>query len=380
MIKKKRICVVATVPVALKVFMVEHINRLAEKYSVTVMANAEPEQIYQFLDKSIRFIPLPIQRKVSMFSDLVSLIKLFKIFTAENFDCVLSIMPKSGLLTMLAGYFARVPRRVHIFTGQVWYTKHGFSRFALKKLDQLLAFAATHLLADSPSQRDFLIEENVVKPAKIEVLGQGSISGVDLARFKPDSVMREKIRRDLGLDDSALVFLFMARLTHVKGIVDLARAFTDVALSCPNAHLLVVGPDEEGVEYVVTELGLKFKGRCHRIGFTDNPEAYMAASDVFSLPSYREGFSLATIQAAGVGLPAIASRIYGLSDAVQEGKTGLLHQPGAIEEISAAMRVLYSDKGLRLKLAEAARQRAHTDFAQPIIINEMSLYIDRLLA
>ena len=360
--------------------MVEHINKLAEKYSVTVMANAEPEQIYQFLDKNIRFIPLPIQRKVSVFSDLVSLIKLFKIFTTERFDCVLSIMPKSGLLTMLAGYFARVPRRIHIFTGQVWYTKQGFSRFALKKLDQLLAFAATHLLADSPSQRDFLIEENVVKPAKIEVLGQGSISGVDLARFKPDAVMREKIRRELGLDDSALVFLFMARLTHVKGIVDLACAFSDMAVSCPDAHLLVVGPDEDGVENVVTEVGLKFKGRCHRVGFTNNPEGYMAASDVFSLPSYREGFSLATIQAAGVGLPAIASRIYGLSDAVREGKTGLLHQPGAIEEISAAMKVLYSDSGLRMKLAEAARHRAHTDFAQPIIINEMSLYMDRLLA
>ncbi|MBM9488065.1 glycosyltransferase [Pseudomonas sp. ICBG1301] len=379
MIKKKRICVVATVPVALKVFMVEHINKLAEKYCVTVMANAESEQIYQFLDKSIRFIPLPIQRKVSVFSDLVSLIKLFKIFTTENFDCVLSIMPKSGLLTMLAGYFARVPHRVHIFTGQVWYTKRGFSRFALKKLDQLLASAATNLLADSPSQRDFLIKENVVKPAKIEVLGQGSISGVDLARFKPDTMMREKIRRELGLDDSALVFLFMARLTHVKGIVDLARAFTDVAMSCPDAHLLVVGPDEDGVEHVVAELALKFKGRCHRVGFTNNPEGYMAASDVFSLPSYREGFSLATIQAAGVGLPAIASRIYGLSDAVQEGKTGLLHRPGAIDEISAAMKALYSDSGLRIKLAEAARQRAHTDFAQPIIINEMSLYMDRLL-
>ncbi|RUQ46262.1 glycosyltransferase, partial [Corynebacterium pseudodiphtheriticum] len=146
-----------------------------------------------------------------------------------------------------------------------------------------------------------------------------------------------------------------------------------------DAHLLVVGPDEDGVEHVVAELALKFKGRCHRVGFTNNPEGYMAASDVFSLPSYREGFSLATIQAAGVCLPAIAARIYGLSDAVQEGKTGLLHRPGAIDEISAAMKALYSDSGLRIKLAEAARQRAHTDFAQPIIINEMSLYMDRLL-
>ncbi|MBV4454523.1 MULTISPECIES: glycosyltransferase [Pseudomonas] len=380
MTKQQKICVVATVPVALKVFMVEHINKLAETYSVTVMANAASEDIYHFLDKRIKFIPLPIQRKVSMFSDVLSLIRLFRIFSVERFDCVLSIMPKSGLLTMLAGYFARVPCRIHIFTGQVWYTKKGFSRFALKKLDQLLAFAATHLLADSPSQRDFLIEENVVKPPKIEVLGKGSISGVDLARFKPNAVARARIRSELGLDDAALVFLFMARLTRAKGIVDLARAFTSVATRAPNAHLLVVGPDEESLEGVITELSEKFKGRCHRIGFTNDPEGYMAAADIFSLPSYREGFSLATIQAAGVGLPAIASRIYGLSDAVQEGVTGLLHRPGAIDEMSDAMVKLYSDRELRRSLAEAARHRAHTEFAQPIIIEEMSLYINRLLA
>ncbi|WP_339456864.1 glycosyltransferase family 4 protein [Pseudomonas sp. EA_65y_Pfl1_P120] len=380
MTKQKKICVVATVPVALKVFMLEHINKLAEMYSVTVMANAASEDIYQFLDKRIKFIPLPIQRKVSMFSDALSLIKLFRIFSVERFDCVLSIMPKSGLLTMLAGYFARVPRRIHIFTGQVWYTKKGFSRFALKKLDQLLAFAATHLLADSPSQRDFLIAENVVRPTKIEVLGKGSISGVDLVRFKPNALARARIRSELGLDDSALVFLFMARLTRAKGIVDLARAFTHVATRAPNAHLLVVGPDEEGVEGVMTELSAKFRGRCHRIGFTNDPEGYMAAADIFSLPSYREGFSLATIQAAGVGLPAIASRIYGLSDAVQDGVTGLLHRPGAIDEMSDAMVRLYSDRELRVSLSEAARHRAHTEFAQPIIIEEMSLYINRLLA
>ncbi|MDX1722537.1 MAG: glycosyltransferase family 4 protein [Pseudomonas sp.] len=379
MTRLKKVCVVATVPVALKVFMVEHINKLAETYSVTVMANAEAGEIYSFLDKRIHFIPLPIQRKVSIFSDLVSLIKLFKIFTAEKFDCVLSIMPKSGLLTMLAGYMARVPRRVHIFTGQVWYTKQGLSRFFLKMLDKLLVFSATHLLADSPSQRAFLIGEKVVKPAKIEVLGKGSISGVDLVRFKPDPVARIEIRQELGLDESAVVFLFMARLTYAKGIIDLERAFTDVAMTCPQAHLLIVGPDEDGVEETLAELSSRFKGRCHRVGFTNNPEAYMAASDIFSLPSYREGFSLATIQAAGVGLPAIASRIYGLSDAVQEGVTGLLHTPGAIGEISEAMVKLYSDSELRASLAEAARTRAHTDFTQSMIVNEMAAYIDRLV-
>lgn len=87
---------------------------------------------------------------------------------------------------------------------------------------------------------------------------------------------------------------------------------------------------------------------------------------------------MATIQAAGAGLPAIASRIYGLSDAVKENVTGVFHAPGAVEEIGNAMTRLYLDKEFRFSLAKAAELRAHTEFAQSIIVDEMVEYIRRM--
>jgi glycosyltransferase involved in cell wall biosynthesis len=142
----------------------------------------------------------------------------------------------------------------------------------------------------------------------------------------------------------------------------------------------MVGPDEEGVEAELTELLADAGWRFHRLGFTDKPECYMAASDVFCLPSYREGFSLATIQAAGAGLPAVASRIYGLTDAVAEGVTGLMHEPGDIPAIVECMLRLHVDAPFREQLATAARIRAHEYFSQEYIVGEMTKFYDGVLA
>ena len=100
------------------------------------------------------------------------------------------------------------------------------------------------------------------------------------------------------------------------------------------------------------------------------PEAYMAAADVLCLPSYREGFGSVVIEAAAVGIPAIASRIYGITDAVVDGETGLLHPPKDIDTIKQCMQTLIDNKPLRLKLGEQARTRAIKDFDSKVITQE----------
>ena len=371
----QKICIVATIPVALRAFMLEHVLELSKKFSITLMANGNAEDLGFNLNENITFTPLPIQRKVSLFNDLIALSKLYLFFREQKFDCVLSLMPKSGLLGMLSSRMAKVPVRIHIFTGQVWFTKKGIVRFFLKNLDRLLSMCSTNLLADSPSQKDFLLSEKVVNEQKISVLGKGSISGVDVERFKPDAKSRSEIRRQLAIPKTDVVFLFMARLTHVKGIIELGAAFERISSHIPNGHLIVVGPDEENLDPKLRNLMKSYEGKFHRVGYTQNPEAYMAASDVFCIPSHREGFSLATIQAAGVGLPAIASRIYGLTDAVEKDVTGIFHEVGSVPELSQSIIRLYNDVALRDRLSKAATSRAHRDFSQSYIVREMVNYL-----
>ena len=110
--------------------------------------------------------------------------------------------------------------------------------------------------------------------------------------------------------------LFVGRLGSEKGVPELARAFAVAAHACPNLHLALVGPDEEGLEADLRRDTREMQDRVHVCGATREPEAFMAAADFLVLPSHREGFGSVVIEAAACGLPAVATRIYGLSDAV----------------------------------------------------------------
>ncbi len=354
---------VATVPFAFNVFMRSHVDLLKADYDVTLVANGTAHELSGLLDDHVRFIHMPIERKIALKKDLIALLRLWLFFRAEKFDAVISLLPKSGLVGMLAARFAGVPIRLNIFNGEVWANDRGFMRQLLKFTDRMIVACATKLLAVSPSQRDFLVESGIVRAGRMDVVANGSITGVNENRFRPDAGERGRLRALHGIPATSVVFLFLGRLNRDKGVLDLIRAFEVVAARNMEHHLLAVGPDEEGLDTDLAALARQFPGRVHRAGFTDQPESYMAAADVICLPSYREGFGMVLIEAAAAGLPAIASRIYGITDAVEEDLTGILHLPGAESEIADAMLLLGSDERMRLQMARAARDRAIARFS-----------------
>ncbi len=281
---------------------------------------------------------------------------------------------------MAAGRLAGIPTRVHTFTGQVWATASGLTRRLLKLADQLTAFCATQVLTDSTSQLKFLIDEDVVGISKCRVLENGSISGVDVSRFRPDATARRRVRDKASIQEDALVFLFVGRLNKDKGVLDLAEAFEHVAARTGNAYLVCVGPDEDTMEARIRSICSSCEARLRFVGSTCFPEQYMAAADVICLPSYREGFGSVVIEAAATGIPAIASRIYGLTDAVQDGVTGCLHQPGNWQELADAMGSLAANHALREQLGRKARERAITDFAVQRLTEALLAFYSEQLA
>jgi glycosyltransferase involved in cell wall biosynthesis len=281
---------------------------------------------------------------------------------------------------MVAARLAGVKWRIHTFTGQVWANKVGIRRWVLKILDRILVDNATFVMADSRSQRAFLIDNKVVAPWKIGVLADGSFSGVNLERFTFDPKAREEIRTSFGVPGDAIAFIFLGRLNRDKGLVDLADAFERVAPRDNRIHLMIVGFDDGGFDQKFSVLAQRFTGRVHRADFTDHPEKYLSAGDVFCLPSYREGFGSALIEAAAIGLPAIASRIYGITDAVEDGVTGILHKPGSGREIAEAMWLLISDEHLRRKMGEAARKRVAEKFSETRITGAFLKFYQEMFA
>ena len=373
----KHICFVATIPDVVYAFLKDHINASAEKWPVTVISN--PKDAKLLIDLNARFIPLDIQRKVSPWYDLLVLFKLIGLFRREHFDLVHSIMPKTGLLTMLAAKLTGVPVRMHTFTGQVWANKQGWKRVALKQFDKLIVSFATHILVDSPSQRDFLIAEGVLPLEKGQVIGHGSICGVDRHRFHPDEQTRAAVREELGIAQDQKVILFLGRLNRDKGMLDLAAAFTDIASRRSDTALVLVGAEEDVPFAQIQNLCGKYRDRLHRVSFTPHPERYMAAADIFCLPSYREGFGQVVIEAAACGIPTVATRIYGITDAVEDKLSGLLFPPGEVTELTDHLMKLIDDAELCMSMGEAARVRAIDLFSsEQVTAKQIALYAEVL--
>lgn len=366
----KKICFVATVPFAVHAFLRPHINFLSRQYDITVICNNENKSFLKGV--KARFFYLNIERKPSLIKDIVFLLNLILLFKKNKFDLVHTIMPKSGLVGMLAAFLCGIKIRIHTFTGQVWVTKRGIIKKFLKFTDFLTAFFATHLLADSFGQRRFLINNKIVFPEKIDVLSYGSIAGVALKKFSRDKLKRYLIRKKLQIKRSDVVFTFIGRLNIDKGILDLLNAFEQISPEYQNAHLFLIGTIEVSFLNIIKQ---KIKNpKIHYFPYCLSPQNYLSASDIFCLPSYREGFPNVIIEAASVGLPSIASNIYGISDFVIHKQTGLLHKPFNIKEIVKCMRLLIDNASFREKLGNEAKNRVAKYFDQKDLVYQLNLF------
>lgn len=372
----KKICYVATIPAVVHAFLRSHIQAAAGKYEVTVICNSTDRHLLNGLDA--RLVLLPIERKPSPLKDMLVLFQLFKLFRSERFDIVHSIMPKTGMLAMLAAKLARVPVRIHTFTGQVWVTRHGVRRIVLKWFDKLIGSFATCALADSASQRDFLVKEDVLSSGKAKVIGAGSICGVEPSRFHPDIGSRTATRLELGISQESKVILFVGRLNRDKGMLDLAAAFDTIAKQQPNAVLMLVGAQEDVPFSRIQHICHAERERLRYVSFTSSPEHYMAAADIFCLPSYREGFGMTIIEAAACGVPTVASRIYGITDAVEEDKSGLLAPAGDVAALVQALLRLITEDDLRKQMGNEARRRALELFSSARITRELLTLYEEL--
>lgn len=357
-----------------------HIRALAARYDVSVVVRTDDPLLLERLGLPARLIPLAIERSVSIPADLRALGALVRLFRRERFDAVSSLTPKAGLLAMTAARIAGVPHRTHTFTGQVWATRTGAARAFLRSLDTLTRRNATFSLVDSPSQRDFLIAEGVLRPRASGVLASGSLTGIDATRYRPDAAARAAVRAEWGVADDDVLFLQLGRITADKGVLDLAEAFARVADRVPQARLAFVGPDEEGLAARVLAASGAAAESVHVDGtFTTEPERFIAAADVLCLPSYREGFGSVLLEAAAMGLPAMASRIYGVTDAVVDGETGLLHEPRNVGEIAELIERLGLDAGLRARLGAAGQARIAAEFTAAHVTEALlAFYAERL--
>ncbi len=375
---------VATVPLFVVTHLSAQLAAIADSgASVTVITS--PDELSMSLPSTqYRFKPVYIARKIHLLSDLISLIKLVKLFRKERYHIVHSTTPKAGLLCALAAKLAGVPIRLHTYTGQTWITLSGFKKTVVKFCDKLIGGCNTHCYADSTSQKEFLIKNKIIKQKNISVLGSGSLSGVDIKRFEEANFPKHekiKIRTQLGIK-AEIVLLFLGRITKDKGIFELIESFSQLLQENLSLKLIIAGPFEDNLEQSFKAYAQQLCGseKVLFLKFCEKPENLIAITDILCLPSYREGFGTVAIEAAAMGVPTVGTKIYGLTDAIVDGQTGLLVEPRNTTQLTRALKTLISNEQLRVTMGQHAKERAIKEFDSRIVSHLVVNEYSRLLS
>ena len=379
---KKKIIYIVSSPLTIKYFLRYQILQLSSLYDISIVCNIDKNFPHINLDlpSKIKIYNIPIFRKINIYFDLKALIKIYFLFLNQKPNIIHSVTPKAGFLSNFAGFLAGVPHRLHTCTGQVWVTKKGIFKIILKFFDKLIIHFSNKILIDSPSQKDFLIENKILdkKNDNYTVLGKGSISGIDTNRFKKKTNSINIIKSQLNIRSKSFLLLYLGRINKDKGIFDLIEAFIKVRKKNLNIELLIVGPHEEKIhDELISKLNI-FSKNVYLFPHTDNPEKFYSIADIFIMPSYREGFGTAVLEAAACGVPSIVSNIYGLSDAVVDGETGLLFEKKNINDLTNKIEFFYENSEILKNFGKNARVRTSKYFSQDIVINELIMFYNRL--
>lgn len=335
-IKRRKIIRATTVPVSLEVFCRDMLRELSQRYDVIALSSPGDELNRVAEREGVRTVSVDMKRRISPFSDLISLLRLIVVFLRERPWMVHSMTPKAGLLCMIAAWIARVPRRVHTFTGLMWPTATGIKRRVLVLADKILCACATHIVPEGAGvKRD--LEQNGITDKPMRVLANGNVRGVDLTWYcrSADVMMEaERLRRD-----DLFTFVYVGRIVKDKGIEELVNAFLRLNGERRATRLLLVGNAEKEIDPVSDDVNrlIGNTSSIELLGYRKDVRPYMAASDVLVFPSYREGFPNVVIEAGAMGLPSIVTDINGSNEIISQAENGLIVPVKDTDALYAAM-------------------------------------------
>jgi glycosyltransferase involved in cell wall biosynthesis len=298
--------------------------------------------------------PLSMRRGIAPFADFVAFLAVWHVLRRLRPTITDFSTPKAGLLGNVAAWTLQIPHRVYTLRGLKMEGTTGSKRALLLMSERIASWCAHSVLCNSTSLRSMATSLRIAPREKLHLLGDGSSNGVDLDRFSPGP---SGIRAQLGIPVSDLVLGFVGRLTRDKGIPELLEAFEMILSKRPTCRLLLVGWFDQAEDRLSDswQTYICEHPRIHHTGFVTNPTAYYRAMDIFILPTHREGFPNAVLEASACGLPVISTESIGARDAVVPEVTGLQIPPGIPEAIAEAALSLLNNPAKRKRMGNAGR-------------------------
>ena len=367
-----KICFLTTVSLTLKAFVMDFAKYLHETGEFEVYCICDNDEDFaKSLPEYVHYIPVPMKRGINL-SSFKAIGKLRKIFKEYQFDIVQYSTPNAAYYGSIAAKQAKVPVRLYCQWGLAYVAFSGLKRALFKNIEKSVCRRSTWILPDSHGNLEFCQKEKLYTDKKSSVVWNGSASGVNLTKFDifHKEEWRKEIRARYNMPEDAFVYIFIGRITRDKGINELFAASRSILAEKPNAYVFMVGSNE--VQTGVDEEGYTWSKTEERVvytGHTDEVEKFISASDVYILPSYREGFGSAIVEAEAMGVPVIVTDIPGPINAMLDGKTGLVVKKADATSLEQAMRRMIEDSPMREQMSKDAYSFAVGKFEQKQKLN-----------
>ena len=361
MSKKKKIIRATTVPTSLETFCKDQLRELSEKYEVVAVSSPLPELDFVSKREGVRAVGVKMERHISLKNDLKALWQLYKLFRREKPWMVHSMTPKAGLLCMMAAWMARVPKRVHTFTGLVWPTATGLGRVILKTTDRILCACATHIIPEGNGVKQDLLNGKITRKT-MKVLANGNVRGIDAEHYSRSSdvmACANEIK-----DPNVLTYIFVGRVVRDKGIHEMVNAFVKLHNLYNDTRLILVGSPEPKLDPLSEDVQqiISLHEAINAVGVKADVRPWLAAADVLVFPSYREGFPNVVIEAGAMGLPSIVSDINGCNEIIIPNENGLIIPSRDENALYEAMRYMYENSEHRAEMASHSREMVISRF------------------
>lgn len=334
-----KILYVTTISNTVNAFLIPHIKMLIDEgYQVDVAFNIEQEVKPEIFEMGCKVYELPLQRSPLIRDNLRAYKMLKNIIISGGYDLVHTHTP-------VASAIVRVACR-NLNSVRVFYTAHGFHFFKGAPLSNwLVYYPVEKWLARytdtviTINKEDYARAKSKFKAKKIEYIPG---IGIDLKKFNSVELDRDLKRDDLGLPKDAFVVLSVGELNKNKNHEVVIRAIAKI--DNPDIHYVVCGQGklESYLRKLSKKLGIE--SQIHLLGFRKDISEICKTSDVFAFPSFREGLSVALMEAMACELSIICSDIRGNKDLIDDNKGGYLIDPTNVVEFAKKILLLNEDQ------------------------------------
>jgi glycosyltransferase involved in cell wall biosynthesis len=363
---RPRLLRITTVPISLKLLLKGQLTFMSQQGFEVLAVSSDGVEVKSIREERIKHRIVPFTRKITPLKDLVCIYQLVKIIREFKPDIIHTHTPKAGLLGMIAGWLCRVPARLHTVAGLPLMEARGIKRSLLEITERLTYRLAHDVYPNSLALRDYIMKE-ITSSAKLRVIGKGSSNGIDTEFFQPSAELNLKateFKLTNGINHE-VVFSFVGRIVSDKGVNELVKAFDELSreFSCA---LVLVGPFEDDLDPISDETRHILKNNKNIIcsGYLNDVRPAILSSDVFVLPSYREGFPNVVMQACCLERACIVTNINGCNEIINDTKTGLIVEPKQSQPLYDAMKFMIMHPEERKAFGKAARTFVAANYDQ----------------